>query len=151
MLLRLCGNLRGKTERVASRVEEDSPSVRRWLDWRAASSQLLSLLNRGLQICHREIEVDLLGDIARRPCRRLVVRDLHRAQPHPVRADVNGRGGREHDLAAQHRGPELSELDWVGTVQRDETASSDGHGLNLDREQRERTRPVEPARCGDRS
>ena len=86
MLLRLCGNLRGKTERVASRVEEDSPSVRRWLDWRAASSQLLSLLNRGLQICHREIEVDLLGDIARRPCRRLVVRDLHRAQPHPVRA-----------------------------------------------------------------
>jgi|SRR5438105_3423894 len=131
-LLGLWRNLRCETEWVTSRVEQDSPSVGRWLDRRDPGSQPLSLRRCGLQVCHREIQMDLLRDVARGPRRRLVVGDLHGAQPYPFSSDVHGRGGREHDLAPEHRGPELSERDWVGTVQRHESPSSDSHGLRVE-------------------
>ena len=66
---------------MTGRVEEDSPSVRRWLRRRDPGAQPLGLGGRGVEIGHRQVEVDLLGHVAVGPRRGHVV-GIFRAVSH---------------------------------------------------------------------
>jgi len=68
-LLGLQRDLCREAEWVTSGIEEDSPSIKYWLNRCNLGPQALSLRYRALKIRYREIEMDLLGNFALRPRR----------------------------------------------------------------------------------
>jgi hypothetical protein len=117
---------------MASRVEQDAPLAGGGLERRGDGPQSLGLGYGRIQVADREIQVDRLGDSRFGPRRRLIVRDRDGGDLCPVGADAHRSGAGEHDLAAQDRGPELSEWSRVGTVHRHAPASSDSHATSLE-------------------
>jgi hypothetical protein len=82
---------------------------------------------RRIEVGHVEVKVDLLRHCVVRPRRCHKPVDLERTQPHPWRPnDRRIRVENEH-LAAEHRGPELREREWIVAVHRHNAGSCDRH------------------------
>jgi hypothetical protein len=63
-------NLSRQAERMTGRVEQHSPPVGGWLYPRRAWHPTSRLDDRRLQVAHREVQMDLLGDARLRSRRR---------------------------------------------------------------------------------
>lgn len=139
-------NLSRQAERMTGRVEQHLPPVGGWLHRGPRGTQQFRLDDRRLRVAHREVQMDLLGNARLRSRRRPVGRDLHSVERHAIAAHDRSGRTREYNLAAERRGPELSQRLGVSAIQRDHSASSDCHGVNLNPGGRPRTQAGSGAR-----
>lgn len=112
------------------RIEQYSPPIRRWLLGCPVRPKPQRFSLRFVKIVYRKIEVDLLGDFAIGPGRRLVVRYAYGGQPDPVGLDRDELVAAERDLSADKRSPECRQRGGFSTVQRDGSPASYSHSYD---------------------
>ena len=89
--------------------------------------------DRALQVVDREVQVQLLWDVAVWPRRRRVRLNAIRVDDEVADTDRDHVVGREHDLAVEQAGPERPEHVGIGAVEPDRTNPRDRHVRTIGR------------------
>jgi hypothetical protein len=116
---------------VAGGVEHDPARLGCGLELRRHCAEPLGCSDGRAKVLHVEVKMDLLGDRVVGPGGRAVTIYTDRTQPHMLGAHTDGLRGREDELPAEHRRPELRQGLRFRAVEGYEHAANERHAMTV--------------------